>query len=276
MTDRVSGPHRAAISRRGETAIAPVLAFHAIDVDPSPPMAPYSTTPSMLARHVEVLRDEGYDLVTLSRLAHELRNGLSRRVAAITFDDALCSFLDQAQPLLEELHVPVTMYVPTGWIGNRAGWMGAPERVMTWAHLRELDRAGVEVGAHGHVHRELDVGPDATAEILTSKRVLEEGLQREVRSFAYPFGCHDRAVRDAVERAGFESAAAVKHAWSHRGTDPYAIARLLIGPRHDAGWLVTRLRRARPLDPVAERLRTRAFRQWRRGRARGRSVQVAP
>jgi peptidoglycan/xylan/chitin deacetylase (PgdA/CDA1 family) len=257
-----------AVRRPDPTPIAPVLCYHAIDVRPSPAMAPYATTPALLARHVTLLREHGYELVTLSRLADELRAGLPRAVASITFDDALGSFADVALPVLQGLDVPVTLYVPTAWVGTRAGWMDAPERIVSWDELRELDAAGVEIGAHGHRHRELDVGPGAVEDIRTSKRVLEDELQHAVRSFAYPFGAHDRRIRDEVEAAGFESAAAVKDAWTHGGSDPYAIARLLVRPSHDGVWLDARLRRRRPLDPVRERVRTTVRRHWRRRRAR--------
>ena len=76
-------------------------------------------------------------------------------------------------------------------------------------------------------HPHLDELPArvAAAEISDSRRQLEEHLGSSVATFAYPHGDHGRRVRAAVIAAGFSSAAAVKNALSHRGDDPFAIAR---------------------------------------------------
>ena len=63
------------------------------------------------------------------------------------------------------------------------------------------------------------------ARSATRAAQLEEHLGSSVATFAYPHGDHGRRVRAAVIAAGFSSAAAVKNALSHRGDDPFAIAR---------------------------------------------------
>jgi peptidoglycan/xylan/chitin deacetylase (PgdA/CDA1 family) len=68
--------------------------------------------------------------------------------------------------------------------------------------LRELHRAGVEIGNHSARHRDLTRCPesDLAAEINTSKGRLEGALASPVRWFAYPDGRHDRRVRRMVGR----------------------------------------------------------------------------
>jgi hypothetical protein len=136
----------------------------------------------------------------------------------------------------------------------------------------------VELGAHSVTHPhldELDVA-EIEREVFDSKRQLEQLLGRPVETFAYPYGSYDRRVRDAVAAAGFQSAAAVKNALSHREDDPLAIARWTVRSATGAQQI------ARVLDgrgvPCAwshERLRTRGYRAARRcRRALGRGVRL--
>jgi peptidoglycan/xylan/chitin deacetylase (PgdA/CDA1 family) len=129
----------------------------------------------------------------------------------------------------------------------------------------------VEVGAHGVRHLRLDELDDfaRTHEIHACKAQLEDLLQIAVRSFAYPHGAYDERTRDAVIRAGYRSAAAIKNAVSHPRDDPFAIARWTV----TAGTPPSRL--AEVLDArgievawTHDRLRTRAYRRARRFRRR--------
>ena len=63
-------------------------------------------------------------------------------------------------------------------------------------------------------------------EIEQSKRVLEETIERQVRTFAYPFGYESAAVRALVAQAGFASACRVNYRMSPVGEDVFGISRL--------------------------------------------------
>jgi peptidoglycan/xylan/chitin deacetylase (PgdA/CDA1 family) len=66
------------------------------------------------------------------------------------------------------------------------------------------------------------------AEIAGPKAILEDALGRAVRSFAYPFGYFSRRVRDAVARAGYESACRVDHVVASTGDDRLSVPRLIV------------------------------------------------
>ena len=89
----------------------------------------------------------------------------------------------------------------------------APERVraLTWDQVRELQAHGIEIGSHTCTHpRLVKLGADELArEVRESKARLEQQLQTEVRSFAYPHGQNvdvSGAVCDAVRTAGYRAA----------------------------------------------------------------------
>ena len=83
--------------------------------------------------------------------------------------------------------------------------------LLTAAELRQLDSAGMTIGAHTMTHPLLSVMPQESAfrEISESKVALESVLHKPVWAIAYPFGNADSITRDVLQMpqaAGFEAA----------------------------------------------------------------------
>ncbi len=95
------------------------------------------------------------------------------------------------------------MTVSTG-LGPPAGAGGrAPTRTMTRAELVEAVAHGVDLAAHTRTHASLTAladGPPGPLrdEVAGCRDELEDLTGAPVDLFAYPFGHHDPAVRDAV------------------------------------------------------------------------------
>jgi peptidoglycan/xylan/chitin deacetylase (PgdA/CDA1 family) len=82
-------------------------------------------------------------------------------------------------------------------------------RPMTGAELLELtDNGLIEIGAHTIDHPALSAHSQAiqTKQINTSKKTLEELLNRSVNNFAYPFGDYNQMTPQVVKNAGFTCA----------------------------------------------------------------------
>lgn len=81
--------------------------------------------------------------------------------------------------------------------------------LMTWDHLRELRRAGMEVQSHTATHRVLQTLSDEELrrELVDSKRAIEAELDEPICAIAYPSGYavgqHTKLGR-AVREAGYE------------------------------------------------------------------------
>jgi peptidoglycan/xylan/chitin deacetylase (PgdA/CDA1 family) len=153
---------------------------------------------------------------------------------ALTFDDGFRDFMTHAVPLLESAHYSSTLFVPTGFVGSTSRWLvaeGEQRRdLVSWAELASLRDLEVECGAHSHSHPQLDLLSRRVAarEISLSKALLEDHLQTEVRSFAYPFGYSKPAVRALVASLGFGSAVGVGDLTSAPDDDLFAIPRLTV------------------------------------------------
>ncbi len=111
----------------------------------------------------------------------------------LTFDDGYASAYRVAFPLLREYRIPAMVFISTALVekdGQR----------LSWAALRELARAGWEIGNHTHSHRSLKgLPPRAIEEELSrAQALIAERLGVTPASFAYPMGEWDANVLLAV------------------------------------------------------------------------------
>lgn len=174
-----------------------VLGYHAVS---DAVASPQIVRRSELRRHVATLVDRRYVGVTFNRAV--LEPGPDQRLA-VTFDDGDRSVLEHAFPVLSELGVPGTVFVP-------AGTVGAPG-LLDWDELGLLAAAGWEIGSHSITHACLTRLDDASLdeELRGSRELIEAQLSLPCRSIAYPYGESDARVRAAAARAGFTAGCSI-------------------------------------------------------------------
>ena len=127
----------------------------------------------------------------------------------ITFDDAFMDFYTHAFPLLRELGLPVTLYVPTGFLDAPdkppiSRKVDDPEKLqpISWEMLTELATSSlVTIGSHTHSHFEMpSLSDEAILDELTRcDNLLEKKLGRRMVHFAYPRGVWDARVEQLVK-----------------------------------------------------------------------------
>jgi peptidoglycan/xylan/chitin deacetylase (PgdA/CDA1 family) len=109
-----------------------------------------SATPDEFRRQMRHLRRR-YNLVSLADAiaAFTGRRPLPPRAVLVTFDDAYSDFLEYAWPILRELHVPVTLFVPTAFPGHpwRSLWWDRMYRAVAANGAGGWDRAVVRAAA---------------------------------------------------------------------------------------------------------------------------------
>ncbi|MGO9468700.1 MAG: polysaccharide deacetylase family protein [Isosphaeraceae bacterium] len=207
----------------------PVLMYHSI----SDGSGPTRIAPEVFQRQMAILEESGYQVVSLLELGEWIRGwrDLPPRSTVLTFDDGFLDFATTAFPELKRRRWPVTVFLPVGHVGGTDRWdarrCGGTERLMDWATVAELAKAGVDFGAHGVTHRDLtQLGGDLLAdEVLRPKAMIEERLTRLVTSFAAPFGRSSAAVLDLVRRS-YRQAVTTELAQARNGSDPYTIPRI--------------------------------------------------
>jgi peptidoglycan/xylan/chitin deacetylase (PgdA/CDA1 family) len=127
--------------RRRASQAAPILCYHNVvpdgfgggDPGLHLPLSEFRWQMGWLGAH--------YQVVTLEALAGRIRNGRSvKGMAAVTFDDAYHGAVAHAWPLLRQLKMPATLFVPTRLIdGGRAFWWDHPLVATAMSeHYREV------------------------------------------------------------------------------------------------------------------------------------------
>ncbi len=192
-----------------------VLCYHAVSSSWNAPLAIGAQT---LERQITLLLRLGW---TAARFSDAVLEPKAAKTLAITFDDAYASVTDQAVPLLRELGVPGTVFVPTTYVTHHRplAWDGTDQWLktpfeqeltpMTWENLGELVASGWEVGSHTLTHPHLPRCDDATLEreLAESREECMSRLGGDVFSLAYPYGDVDQRVAEAARHAGYRTAA---------------------------------------------------------------------
>lgn len=151
-------------------------------------------------RDLQVLTEQ-YEIVDLD---DSTTPSISESSVAITFDDALMNFYDNALPLLRQYDVPATVFVVAGTLTNEQTHLGT-DRTMTEFQLRDLvaDKR-ITLGNHSRSHPRLSSVETTTElrdEIVGAQEFLESSLGITVDIFAYPHGDYDKRVVDIVRKS---------------------------------------------------------------------------
>jgi peptidoglycan/xylan/chitin deacetylase (PgdA/CDA1 family) len=207
----------------------PILIFHSLDEQGSV----ISFAPQAFQHNMARLWESGYRTVSLLDAAERVRLGqpFPSRSFVLTFDDGYQTVYDVAFPVLQRYDMSASVFITTG--ERKPG--GLAERVpscegktmLSWSQICELQRWGIEIGAHTCTHPDLTClsNEENRAEIATSKAILENMLGAPVYSFAYPYGRYDRRSRDLVQQH-FACACSDVLALVTPRSDPHALERI--------------------------------------------------
>jgi peptidoglycan/xylan/chitin deacetylase (PgdA/CDA1 family) len=187
--------------------------------------------PTDFRRQLETILAAGLEVVRLAEAIPALSQADDARRVAITFDDSYGDFPDHALPVLRELELPATIFVPTALVGEKLDWYPDSPRALTWDELEALATEGlVDLQSHSRTHPWLPRVDDRQArdEISGSKHELEARLSSEVTSFCYPAGLYgDRELR-LVREAGYRGAVGTDPGVNRSDAPVYALKRTLI------------------------------------------------
>jgi peptidoglycan/xylan/chitin deacetylase (PgdA/CDA1 family) len=221
----------------------PVLAYHAVSDTPGDR---YAVPPRLFEQHMELLARHFRFVTTSQAHATWQENGrFPNDLGLLTFDDGYRD-LTAIAPLLDDLNIKVTLFVPVQWIGQENTWdRGAftRRRHLDWIELGELAASGHEVGSHTLDHYRLttlSIG-DAARQVIESKAALESRLGQPVRAISYPFGSVNATVIDVVRThydVGFTTGHGGTFGWDE---EPCAIRRIVVDAHQDPRGLLSRI-----------------------------------
>ena len=135
------------------------------------------------------------------------------RYVAITADDLFCSFLRNGLPELSRRGLPVTLFVPTGYLGRHSSWDDyggenlVGEEVASADDLERIAKIDtVEFGSHGVNHPDLAKMPEVEAmrELQESKAALETMTGKAVTGLSFPYGSYGARELRLASEAGYQ------------------------------------------------------------------------
>ena len=239
-------------SCRGRPA-APILTWHAISDDavPSGDADDGWTVPQrQFLAQLDALSGAGFQTVSLGALLDHTDQGtpLPPRAIVLTFDDGTEDHVERVLPALKAHGMRATFFLVAGKIASdethrvvELAPAGGTIRYLIWPEVRELQAAGMEIGAHGLTHARLpDLSDDAALDELVRARVLiGAALGSPPDLLAWPFNSVRARTRELAKQAGYRAAAA---GVVHGGSDRYSLYRMPIKASTDPVQLVESIR----------------------------------
>jgi peptidoglycan/xylan/chitin deacetylase (PgdA/CDA1 family) len=198
----------------------PILMYHKVgDAPPGSKMLKLWVSSTMFRRQMNYLKKRGWTPVVFRDLYDHWSgvNPLPEKPLLITFDDGYANNYAEAFPILKEFGFRATLFVVTGTVGIDNKWHNPESEtripMITWAQLKELQRAGWEIGSHTVNHPRLLTLDKAavTREMEDSRKTISEFLDELPDTFAYPYGNgeDDPSIRQAAEEAGYRVAVGI-------------------------------------------------------------------
>jgi peptidoglycan/xylan/chitin deacetylase (PgdA/CDA1 family) len=250
------------------TDSVPILMYHEITSRPDSRYRKYTLTPEELGRQLDWLLARGYTSVSLDDVYAAWRGerALPRRPVAITFDDGGRDCLEHAVPALVSRGFTGTFYIVAGVVGGSMQWLqreiGFELPAADWAMLRVAESAGMRCEAHSVSHPRLAKVSAETCreELVRGRAMLEDGLGREVRHLAYPFGSFSPETRAIAHDAGYVTACTTEEAIASPNDDLLTLPRVPVLGTEGMREFRHRVRTSRPVGRVRAGVRRIAHR----------------
>lgn len=208
-----------------------ILGYHGVAVCPrKDDLFLLQLAPVKFRAQLEMMQAAGFRFMTVAELAREAGGSAPPPgLAAVSFDDAMRNLLTNALPILRELGIPATVYVPTQWLGKASPWIGerGDGAILRAEELRELLAAEWELGAHTLTHADLSQldYDGCLREIKGSCEAITRLTGASVQTLAYPFGHYGPEAIRAARDAGLLAAVTTgSGSWQ-----PFELTRAMIG-----------------------------------------------
>jgi peptidoglycan/xylan/chitin deacetylase (PgdA/CDA1 family) len=170
-----------------------------------------AVSPSLFEREMAFLYKNGYECLSLASMVkmHMKGEPLPARAFAITLDDGYQDNFDYAFPILRKYGFTATIFLVPERVGKTTKWWGLTSAqefpLMPWPNIREMALAGIEFGSHTYSHALLnDLKKDEIdREFSTSKKMIENELDKPVELFAFPYERSTPSLAKEVENQGY-------------------------------------------------------------------------
>lgn len=212
-----------------DRAQVPILMYHYVS-ELAPNADRYRVDLTVLPQNfyaqLQYLADAGYHTITLTDLYLHLTQGypLPEKPIVLTFDDGYRDAYEVVFPALLDYGFTATFFVlatPTHF---------ESPAYLTWAQMKEMADAGMEIQAHGRDHvdlrgRSYDY---LVYQILGIQEAIEQHTGRLPRFFCYPSGKRDGNVIAVLKSAGYWGAVTTEWGQTHTRENLFDMPRVRV------------------------------------------------
>lgn len=195
---------------RRETAKMPILRYRHVCPQLEGATVGYNVTPDNFEKQLQYLSENNFYSAVWEDWEKAATTGtlLPGKPILITFDGGYLDFFNYAWPLLKRYGFKATVLLVAERIGTTNSWERAdsPEvPLLGWPEICQLRDEGVEFGSLGATYQPLSLlsPTEIVQEAVRSRFILEQGLGRSVKTFAYPYGDFDPVVQHLIGACGY-------------------------------------------------------------------------
>jgi peptidoglycan/xylan/chitin deacetylase (PgdA/CDA1 family) len=201
------------LSDEQRAARVAVLGYHQFENQSSDP---WMITPEVFRAQLQALKTANVTVISMDDLLAWRRGErpIPERSTVITIDDGFESAYTTAWPILKEFNYPFTMYVYTRFIGTG-------HKAITWAQLREMSAAGVDIASHSRSHdfmtrprhrsKAISYADWLEREMGGAEATIEKQIGKPVTTFAFPYGKHNQQASDLGMNDDYQALFTVKN-----------------------------------------------------------------
>ncbi|MEE9616340.1 MAG: polysaccharide deacetylase family protein [Anaerolineae bacterium] len=212
-----------------DQAQVPILMYHYVsELPPNPDIYRRDLTvlPENFQAQLQYLAEAGYHTITLTDLYLHLTQGypLPEKPIVLTFDDGYRDAYEIVFPLLLDYGFTGTFFV----LATPAHFEWS--EYITWAQMKEMSDAGMEIQSHGRDH--VDLRNRSYDYLVYQTMGIQEALQyhtgRLPRFFCYPSGRYDANLIAVLKSVGYWGAVTTEWGRTHTREGLFELPRLRI------------------------------------------------
>lgn len=182
-----------------------------------------SVLPKDFDAQMAYLKENGYHTISPQELYASLAEDaeLPEKPVLITFDDGYADNYIYAYPILQKYGFKGTIFVITSFMGTQKNYIN-------WDQAREMEANGMSIESHTVTHKSMTELSDAQLqdELVNSKKMLEQQLNKKVEFIAYPTGTYNLHIAELVREAGYKGAFTIKYGNVDKASNLYALERV--------------------------------------------------
>jgi len=179
------------------------------------------------------LKENNFETITFQDLKNiSLNERRKGKYIILTFDDGYEDNYTILYPLLKKYNMKAVIYLVSDIDYNKWDVEELGEKalnLLSKEQILEMNSSGlIEFGGHTKNHVKLDIlsKDEQYKEIKENKLYLEKILNRELLSFAYPYGRFNDISKEVVKEVGYTYGIATNKGDFFIETDPYEVRRI--------------------------------------------------